>query len=251
MKKFTMNMAAIVLPLLFTGLFTSCKKENLVEAGPESLSANPSAAMRQVKNVPFNVDLLTWYRIAPTDIQTVKLKGETYSVMGFFPGSGVGTASELGACKNYFNQLAYASGPITPTTIPEGSFNAPAIDALTFPVLGLPLPFIQANDFSSFASYHAMYNFPSKYHGKTVNSILLDEVGNAIYTSVVEGEGGTEFIPPTAPSFQPKVRFWGKGLIVGGRAKFDNAKGQFDFGGIFNLVNPNDATYTATGSMSY
>lgn len=250
MKKLSMNMAAIVLPLFFVALFTSCKKETgSFQSGPGhnyelNVTAGEVENMKRVKDVPFTVNLDTWYRFAPSNETTRKFKGTTYYIMGYFPGGGEGTVSVLGNAKNLFNQLAYSDAPVTPTSTPVGSFNAPAIDALNYPVTGAPLPLIQNGDFNALSAYHQSYNFPAKYHGKTVNSILFNDDGDAIYTSAVEGVGGTQLSYPI-------VSFWGKGLIVGGRGQFSNAKGEFNFSGTFSLANPDDATYTAQGTISY
>lgn len=241
MKKLSMNMAGLVLPLFFASLFTSCTKETethqAAPASSDQLTASSVGTenMRRVKDVLFTVNLDTWYRFAPSNETTRKFQGTTYYIMGYFPGGGEGTVSVLGDAKNLFNQLAYSDAPVTPNSKPVGSFNAPAIDAFTYNLGGR---------FNNLYTDQQPYNFPSKYHGKTVNSILFNENGDAIYTSLVEGVGGTQLTYPI-------VTFWGKGLIVGGRGKFSNAKGDFDFEGTFSLANPDNATYTADGTISY
>jgi hypothetical protein len=148
----------------------------------------------------------------------------------------------MGAAHNYFNQKVYAAS--TEAT-PAGSVSAPAIDVTGYRVLGYPLPFIQATDFNSFAAAKNSLNFPAQVNGRIVNSIFYDDSGNAVYTSAIDGKGAVFPVSTTV------VGFNGKALIVGGRGKFANATGEFDYNGTFNINNANDATYNGIGWIEY
>ncbi|HEY6977410.1 MAG TPA: hypothetical protein VH396_14030 [Chitinophagaceae bacterium] len=191
---------------------------------------------------PFKAKIDTWYRVSPTDPQIVVVNGTTYIGFANFPGGGTGNVTHMGQCSNYFNQLVYASAPDAP---PAGSIAAPVIDAINYPVTGAPLPLIQAGDFTAFANANDDLHIPIKVHGAIVNSVFYDDKGNAIFTSAITGSGGTFPISKTL------VGFNGKGIIVGGRGKFEHAAGRFDYEGYFNTADANDAEYKADGWIAY
>lgn len=190
----------------------------------------------------FKATIDTWYRFSPAAPSVLVVNGKSYVGFGHFPGGGTGNATHLGNCTNYFNQLAYTTPP---NTNPEGSVSAPVIDVINYPVLGAPLPFIQAGDFSSFALVASSLMIPASVQGNIINSVLYNGKGDAIFTSALSGSGST------FPISETKVGFNGKGIILGGRGKFINAVGEFDYDGYFNLVDANDAKYNADGWIDY
>lgn len=56
---------------------------------------------------------------------------------------------------------------------------------------------------------------------------------------------------PRTRADETRVGFRGKGIILGGRGKFDDSKGEFDFNGQFNIANSNEAEYHFDGWISY
>ncbi len=67
-------------------------------------------------------------------------------------------------------------------------------------------------------------------------------------------KGEMRFLPQlyqTFPITETLVGFKGKGVILGGRGRFDGSRGEFDFHGQFNVINPNDAEYHLEGWISY
>jgi hypothetical protein len=84
-----------------------------------------------------------------------------------------------------------------------------------------------------------------KVHGAIVNGVFYDRKGDAIFTSAITGSGGTFPISKTL------VGFNGKGIIVGGRGKFEHAAGAFNYDGYFNTADANDAGYNADGWIAY
>jgi hypothetical protein len=221
MKKITTPVAAIVLTLLTAVLFNSCQKDEIRK--------------------PFKADFKTFYRVSPVNPPVpVVVNGVTFVGFANFPGSGTGTATHLGNCKNYFNQLVYTNAPGGP---PLGSVNAAVTDILGYPVTGAPLPLIQAGDFNGLVTANNRYHFPATVQGKIINSVIHDDRGNAVFTSAVTNE--------TFPISEILVGFRGKGVILGGRGRFHGSRGEFDFHGQFNVVNPNDAEYHLDGWISY
>jgi len=206
-------------------LFVSCKKDN---------NCN-------IKR-PFKAKIDTWYRISPTEPQTIVVNGTTYIGFAYFPGGGFGNATGMGTSSFYFNQLVYAETPDAP---PAGSVAAPVTDAISYPVTGAPLPLIQAGDFTGLSNADKKLHIPSKVCDAIVNAVFYDDKGNAIFTSAITGSGGTFPISKTL------VGFNGKAIIVGGRGKFENASGAFNYEGYLNTVDANDAEYNADGWIVY
>lgn len=191
---------------------------------------------------PFKAHIDTWYRVSPTVPTPVVVNGVPYIGFAYFPGGGEGNATHMGNVTNWFNQLAYTTPP---NTGPEGSVNAPVAEIPGYPVLGAPLPLIQAGDFATLPSVLSALSVPSTSSGHIINSILYNKKGDAVFTSAITGTGGT------FPISEIKVGFNGKALIVGGRGKFVGATGEIDFCGYFNVADANDAEYNAEGWISY
>jgi len=189
---------------------------------------------------PFKADFNTFYRFNPIAPIPVVVNGVTYVGFANIPGGGPGNATHMGNCKTYFNQLAYTNEPGGPIL---GSVNAAVKDVLSYPITGGPLPLIQAGDFNGLITADNRYRFPATIEGKIINSVIYDDRGNAVFTSAISNE--------TFPISATLVGFRGKGVILGGRGKFNGSRGEFDFNGQFNIANPNEAEYHFEGWISY
>lgn len=205
-------------------LFISCNKDH------------------DIKKRAFKASTKTWYRIAPTQTPTpVVIDNTTYTTFANVPGGGYGNATHMGNVKTYFNQLAFTASELP---IPAGSLVAPVVDVINYPILGAPLPLIQAGDFAGLSSINSKLHIPQSVHGKTVSSIFYNEKGDAVFIS----NSSVSTITPVSPT---KNEFGGKALIVGGRGKFSTAYGEVDFSGWFNPNNPNEAEYNVEGWICY
>lgn len=196
----------------------------------------------EIKKRPFEVKTKTFYRISPTAPTPVVVNGVTYIGFAFFPGSGNGTATHMGNCSTYFNQLVYTSDPKLP---PAGSVAASVTDIPTYPVTGAPLPLIQVGDFGSLPGLINTLHIPAKVYDKIINSVVYNNKGDAVFTSAITGSGGTFPLSPII------VGFNGKAVILGGAGKFKQAVGEINYSGYFNVADPNDAEYNAKGWISY
>jgi hypothetical protein len=81
--------------------------------------------------------------------------------------------------------------------------------------------------------------------GHVVNSVLVNQKGDAVFLAAITGSGSTFPISATV------IGFNGKALIVGGRGKFGKAVGEVDYEGFFNVENANDAGFNVEGWISY
>jgi hypothetical protein len=97
MKKITMNMAAVVLPLLFIAFLSSCKKEGL-EVSEQSSSRNVNEVSKKAVEKPFKAKFETWYRVVSTQPEDL-FPGSTIEYNGYFPGGGEGNATHMGYVK--------------------------------------------------------------------------------------------------------------------------------------------------------
>lgn len=190
----------------------------------------------------FKVTTQTFYRVSPTTPVPISVNGDNFLAFAYFPGGGEGEATHMGKVKTYFNQLAYGDSPEAP---PVGSVSAPLTGISSLPVTGGPLPLIQAGDFSELTDLIGLFDVPENVLGNTINHILYNKNGDAIFTSAIAGSGSTFPISATV------VGFNGKGIILGGHGKFKHAVGEFDYEGQFNLLNANDAKYSAEGWIGF
>ncbi len=188
----------------------------------------------------YELTVQTFYRVAPIPPVPLEVNGVNYFGTAYFPGAGMGTGSYIGKCTNYFNQLVYSSAV---DGAPEGSVAAPVRDVPTYPIIGGPLPLIQPGDFAALGQ--AVAQVPREIGGRIINSIIVNESNDAIYTSAIRGSGST------FPISAVLVGFNGKALIVGGSGKFQHATGEVEYNGYFNVANPNDALYHEKGWISY
>lgn len=223
MKYLPLNKLTI---LLFSTslLFLSCKKEH------------------GIHKKPFKIQTSTFYRLSPTNPVPLVINGVNYAGFAYFPGAGSGNASHIGNCKTFFNQLTYGSSPEAP---PAGSIAAPLVDISNYPIIGAPLPLIQAGDFTSLPSVISSLNIPASVYGKIINQVVYNNKGDAIFMAAIDGSGGT------FPLSATKVGFNGKALITKGSGKFEHAVGEVDYSGYFNIADANDAEYNAEGWIDY
>jgi hypothetical protein len=182
---------------------------------------------------PFKATFETWYRVSPAAPQPLSINNQNYLGILYFPGSGTGTVSHLGRSTNVFNQLAYIQPPGEAIL---GSVAAPVASIPTYPVAG---------EFSAFIPFNTSLAIPDNVGRNIVNSVFYNQKGDAIFTSAITGSSRTEFVSSN------RINFYGKGLIVGGRGRFEAATGEFDFNGHFNPENNNDASFNAEGWIDY
>jgi hypothetical protein len=227
--------SAIIIVGIF---FYSCQKATL----PDLTASATQTLMveKQDQQLPFKADFNTFYRFNPIAPIPVVVNGVTYVGFAYVPGGGTGNATHMGNCKTYFNQLSYTNAP---GGLPLGSVSAAVTDILSYPITGAPLPLIQAGDFNGLVMANNWYHFPATVQGKIINSVIYDDRGNAVFTSFISNE--------TFPISETVIGFRGKGVVLGGRGKFNDSKGEFDFNGQFNITNPNEAEYHFEGWICY
>jgi hypothetical protein len=227
MKKSFLNKWVIFMPLLAAVCFSACKKEK---------DDKPT----QVVNQPFKMESTTHPRINPFAPQQLKRQPVMYGYANAV-GGGIGTATNMGEIRNWFNQLVYSPTGADPAT---GTAIAPIADALNYPVLGGPLPLIQKNDFDEFRKANEWLKVPVTVEGDTVNSVIHNDKGDAIFTSLTT-DSRLEAVSAT------RINFSAKGNFVGGRGKYINATGTYNQTGYFNPQNFDDAGYKIEGTISY
>jgi hypothetical protein len=225
----------VVLSLLAAVSFSSCEKEvenKMVQTVADEVS--------HVVDKPFKMTSDTRPRINP--FQPKPLNGHA-GMLAYANavGSGTGEATHMGKIRNWFNQVVFSPTGADPAT---GTSLAPVIDALKYPVLGAPLPLIQAGDFDDFKKANEWLKVPASVKGCIVNSVIYCEKGDAIFTSLTTDSQLT-FISPT------RINFIAKGKFVGGRGKFAGATGNYTQTGFFNPQNFNEAAYNIEGTISY
>jgi hypothetical protein len=233
-----MNKSTTICSLLVSVIFilAACKKENVSE------TTLNEQALRGVTTTPFKMNAKTWYRISPTAPAPVQgMEGQLS--FANVPGGGAGNASHMGAIGTYFNQLAYSPNGQNP---PAGTIAAPVVSAVSYPVLfpGAPLPLIQPNDFAGLNIIVSWLQVPATVNGHTVWSILYNGKGDALFLSTTS-QSTTVIESPT------KINFSGDGIFVGGRGRFENASGTYQFSGFFNPQDANEAGYSIDGTLTY
>lgn len=231
MKKISHYIITMALPIVI-GSLSSCEK-SVVNETLES------------KRKPFKMTSNTWYRFSPTTPNPVNVNGTDYTGFVHVPGGGTGTATDMGKITLFFNQLTYTGNANVPQPLPLGSVSAPVSLISSYPVLGAPLPLIQAGDFDAFDKANQWLKTPAKdASGKVINVVIFCSNNDAL------------FIANTSPSIitpvsATRLTFAGKLTIAGGRGKFANAKGDMDFTGFFNPQNVTDAGYVIEGWIEY
>ena len=235
MKRSFLNKWVIFLPLLAAVTLSSCEKE----AENKVVQTLPDEVLHAVEQ-PFKMTSDTRPRINP--FQPKPLKGHP-GMLAYANavGGGTGEATHMGKIRNWFNQVVYSPTGADPAT---GTALAAVIDALKYPVLGAPLPLIQAGDFDDFKKANEWLKVPGSVAGCIVNSVIYCKKGDAIFTSLTSDSELT-FISPT------RINFTAKGKFVGGRGKFADATGTYTQTGFFNPQNFNEAAYNIEGTISY
>ncbi len=219
--------------VLFSG---GCQKE--ITPGPEL----NTQALRATVTKPFKMNAKTWYRISPTTPAPVPGMAGQISFANV-PGGGWGTATQMGNIGTWFNQLAYSPDGQQP---PAGTIAAPLHDAHDYPVVypGAPLPLIQPNDFAPLEIILGWLQLPAEVDGHVVWSVLYNHRGDAVFLS-------TTTPSTTVVESATRINFSGDGIFVGGRGKFENARGTYHFTGFFNPRDANDAGYSIDGSITH
>lgn len=231
MKKFLLLTKLFIIAIASGTLLFSCQKTGNEKVQKRAFKANAS----------------TWYRVAPLpeeNLSTITIGQNNYTTFTYVPGGGQGNATHMGNVRTYFNQLAYTSNINVPIPAPAGSLVAPVVDVINYPVIGFPLPLIQAGDFAGLVTITNTLNIPQQSNGKIVSSFFYNDKGDAVFIS----NSTASVIMNISPN---RNEFSGKALIVGGRGKFANATGEVDFKGSFNPNNPNEADYGVDGWISY
>ncbi len=230
MKKSFLNKWVIFMPLFAAVCFSACDKEG-------SRDPNP---VPQVTNKAFKMTSATHPRINP--IAPVKLEAPAgMTAYANAAGSGKGVATDMDSITNWFNQLVYSPTGANP---PAGTAVAPIADAVNYPVLGAPLPLIQAKDFDALREANVWLNIPVSVDGMIVNSVIYNDKKDAIFTSLTTDS-------KLEPVSATRVNFTAQGKFVGGRGKFANATGTYTQTGFFNPDNFDEAGYVIEGTISY
>jgi hypothetical protein len=216
-------------------LLGACQKE--IITAPEL----NEQSLRGVITSPFKMNARTWYRVSPTNPAPVPgLTGQLS--FANIPGGGAGNASHMGSVGTWFNQLAYSPDGQNP---PAGTIAASVVSAVSYPVFpGASLPLIQTNDFAPLATIVAWLQVPATVNGHTVWSVVYNGKGDALFLSTTT--------PSTAVvESATRTSFGGEGIFVGGRGRFENATGTYQFSGFFNPQDANEAGYSIDGILSY
>jgi hypothetical protein len=235
-------MKSNLLLALFTTLLFSCSKQMDENFNGKQNGEQASASNQSHQTVrPFKATTSTWYRISPVAPVPVEIGGIVYTLFAHVPGGGQGNATHMGNINTWFNQLAFSASELP---VPAGSLVASVVDVLNYPVLGAPLPLIQAGDFAGLAAANVLLNIPAAVNGRMVSSLFYNDKGDAVFLS-------NSTVSTITGGSATRSEFGGKALIVGGRGKFLHASGEVDFTGYFNPGNPNDAAYGVDGWISY
>lgn len=236
MKKCLLNRCSIFISIFLSVLISSCKKETI--GSPEQ--SRPEEIFH-VADQPFKMVSGTSFRLSPRPFKPLDGQPVRYESANLV-GAGNGSATYMGDIKNVFNQLLinYADN-----ILPSYTINAPALDVLIYPVVaGDPLPRIQPNDFDDFRLANASLNIPKSVNGCIVNSVIYNDRGDAIFTSLT-ANSKIKSISPTRESISIKGKF------VGGRGRFANATGTYTETLVINSEDFNDAKYTIEGTISF
>ncbi len=213
-----------------------CKKEMAAD------TALNQQSLRAVVTRPFKMTSETWYRISPTVPAAVPGIPNHLSFANV-PGGGTGNATHMGHILTWFNQLAYSPNGQNP---PSGTVAAPVLAAINYPVLfpGAPLPLIQPGDFEPLATANSWLNIPAVVDGYYVWTVIYNDKGDAVFLSATSAST-TIIESPT------RINFSGEGRFAGGRRKFENATGTYQFTGYFNPQDANDAGFSVEGAITF
>jgi len=170
------------------------------------------------------------------------VNGVTYVSLSNLVVGGDGTASALGEIKSYANTLAYGTGVEAP---PSGAIGAPVTEIPGYPILGAPLPLIQAGDFDGVPAILSEFNVPANVQGHVINLVLYNNTGDAIFIFNIMGTGTSTPVSATVGGYTNET------LIVGGAGKFIHAIGKLDNTGTFSFIAPYDGQDNYEGWISY
>ncbi len=227
MKKYSMNMAAILLPLLIASFVISCKKEESISgidrsgAKPELQSTISSKQEKKEKEKvqrPYKDHFDTYYRFEP-DFAGGWLppaNGESPSpAPAWYPGGGEGNATHMGKVWTLYNQHA--------------DFNSMG---------GLTSSAASVNMFFAAALQQAGIVAPAN-----VSTVVFDKKGNSVWFILQSNV--------TTPISTTRINFSGTSKIVGGSGKFVGATGEVSLQGYFNPTDFNDAGVDTNGFIVY
>jgi hypothetical protein len=205
-------------------LFTSCKHDQPIVKQHISLS------------------ITTWYRVSPAAPTPVVVNGVTYVGLANLVVSGDGADAVVGNFKSYANTLAYGADV---ESAPVGSIGAPVTDIPGYPILGAPLPLIQAGDFDGVPAVLTEFNVPTKVLGNVINLVLYNNKGDAIFLSNIPGTGTSTPISATVGSYTNET------LILGGSGRFIHATGKLHNTGQFSFIAPFDGQDNYDGWITF
>ena len=224
MKKLHLSIKIISVVFIVVFLFTSCKHD------------------QPILKQHFKVSITTWYRVSPAAPLPVVINGITYVGLDNLPVGGDGNATAMGNIKSYANVLAYGTDVKSP---PVGSIGAPVNEIPGYPILGAPLPLIQAGDFDAVPAILAEFHVPDNVQGNVVNLVLFNNTGDALFLSNIPGTGTSTPVSSTVGGYTNET------LIVGGAGKFIHAIGKLDNTGTFSFIAPYDGQDNYEGWISY
>jgi len=224
MRKLHLSTKIVATVFTLAFLFSSCKHD------------------RPIVKQHVKLSITTWYRISPTAPSPVVVNGITYISLANLVVGGDGTASALGNIKSYANTLAYGTSVEAP---PTGSIGAPVNEIPGYPILGAPLPLIQAGDFDAVPAILAEFHVPDNVQGNVVNLVLFNNTGDALFLSNIPGTGTSTPVSSTVGGYTNET------LIVGGAGKFIHAIGKLDNTGTFSFIAPYDGQDNYEGWISY
>jgi hypothetical protein len=196
----------------------------------------------QLPKLNFKARLTTWYRVSPTAPSPVVVNGVTYVSLANLVVSGEGTATSIGNVNSYANTLSFGASLEAP---PSGAIGAPVIDIPGYPFLGGPLPLIQTGDFAALPAIITAFHIPKIVLGNTINQVLYNKKGDALFLSNIPGTGTSTLISSTEGGYTDKT------VILGGAGKFIHAQGELNNTGRFSFIAPYDGEDDYEGWIIY
>jgi hypothetical protein len=225
MKKFDRSLIPILFFIITAGVvLTSCKRD------------------WPAHKHNFKASLKTWYRVSPTAPVSVVVNGTSYISVANLVVSGGGTATTIGNVESYANTLSYADAA---EGAPVGGIGAPVTEIPGYPILGGPLPLLQAGDFADLPAVISALDIPTRSRGHIVDLVMFNKEGDAIFLSNIPGTGTSTPISSTVGGYTNKT------LIVGGTGKFEHATGKLNNNGHFSFIAPYDGEDNYDGWISY
>jgi hypothetical protein len=221
LRQFT-KIVSILVTVVF--LFASCKHDQ------------PLAKLH------VQLSITTWYRVSPAAPSPVVVNGITYVSLANLVVGGDGTDAVVGNFKSYANTLAYGADV---ESAPIGSIGAPVTEIPGYPILGAPLPLIQAGDFDGVPAVLIEFNVPTKVLGNVINLVLYNNKGDALFLSNIPGTGTSTPISTTVGGYTNET------LVLGGSGRFIHATCKLQNTGHFSFIAPYDGQDNYDGWITY